>query len=146
MAPRPFMRMTAPVSPTRRASTAKSPWPGTTVPSGWRFRWSMDRIPPRLRAQSRSGLRRRVQRATPCSMATNRQFNSDGNLNRKATKEEAMSLRKLLVVVAAASSLLAGEAIAQKVITLWHPYNAETDMIHYGIKTFNESQKDYRIE
>src|SRR5207237_9872679 len=57
-----------------------------------------------------------------------------------------MSIRKLLVGLAAASCLLAGEAMAQKVITLWHPYNAETDMIHYGIKTFNESQKDYRIE
>jgi len=57
-----------------------------------------------------------------------------------------MSIRKLLVGLAAASCLLAGEAMAQKVITLWHPYNAETDMIHYGIRTFNESQKDYRIE
>ena len=57
-----------------------------------------------------------------------------------------MSIRRLLAGLTVASCLLASEAIAQKVITLWHPYNAETDMIHYGIKTFNESQKDYRIE
>src|SRR5436190_16933167 len=57
-----------------------------------------------------------------------------------------MSLRKLLVVVVAALCLMASEAMAQKVITLWHPYNAETDMIYYGIKSFNESQKEYRIE
>src|SRR5204863_6700477 len=61
-------------------------------------------------------------------------------------KEEEMSMKKLLTGLAVASCLMAGDAIAQKVITLWHPYNAETDMIHYGIKTFNESQKDYRIE
>ena len=46
----------------------------------------------------------------------------------------------------AASWLMAGGAMAQKVVTLWHPYNHETDMIHVGIKAFNESQKDYRIE
>jgi len=57
-----------------------------------------------------------------------------------------MSTRNLLAGLAVASCLIAGEAMAQKVITLWHPYNAETDMIHYGIKSFNESQKDYRIE
>src|SRR5436189_5920266 len=61
-----------------------------------------------------------------------------------------MSLRKLLAGVSAVlgvvGCLMAGNALAQKVITLWHPYNAETDMIHYGIRTFNESQKEYRIE
>src|SRR5947207_11950397 len=57
-----------------------------------------------------------------------------------------MSLRKLMLVAAAASCLISADSIAQKVITLWHPFNAETDLIHVGIKSFNESQKDYRIE
>ena len=54
--------------------------------------------------------------------------------------------KKLLLACAAASWLIAGSAMAQKVITLWHPYNQETDLIHVGIRTFNESQKEYRID
>ena len=40
-----------------------------------------------------------------------------------------------------------GPAIAQaKAVTLWHIYNNESDMIHLGIRKFNESRKDYQIE
>ena len=54
--------------------------------------------------------------------------------------------KKLMLACVAASWLMAGGAMAQKVVTLWHPYNQETDLIHVGIKAFNESQKEYRIE
>jgi multiple sugar transport system substrate-binding protein len=38
-------------------------------------------------------------------------------------------------------------ALAQtKVISLWHPFTLETDMIYGGIKSFNESQSEYRID
>ena len=58
-----------------------------------------------------------------------------------------MMSRKLLMGIAIASGLMMTAAAAQtKVVTLWHPYNFETDMIHYGIKSFNESQTEYRIE
>jgi len=54
--------------------------------------------------------------------------------------------KKLMLACVAASWLMTGGAMAQKVVTLWHPYNQETDLIHVGIKAFNESQKEYRIE
>ena len=54
--------------------------------------------------------------------------------------------KKLMLACVAASWFMTGGAMAQKVVTLWHPYNQETDLIHVGIKSFNESQKDYRIE
>jgi len=54
--------------------------------------------------------------------------------------------KKLMLACVAASLFMTGGAMAQKVVTLWHPYNQETDLIHVGIKSFNESQKDYRIE
>src|SRR5215510_4945912 len=59
-----------------------------------------------------------------------------------------MTPRRLLMGIALASGLLTTAAVAQqpKVVTLWHPYNFETDMIHYVIKSFNESQTEYRIE
>ena len=31
-------------------------------------------------------------------------------------------------------------------VTIWHVFNLETDMIHGGIKAFNASQQDYRVE
>ena len=54
--------------------------------------------------------------------------------------------KKLMLACVAASWFMTGGAMAQKVVTLWHPYNQETDLIHVGIKAFNESQKEYRIE
>ena len=54
--------------------------------------------------------------------------------------------KKLMLACVAASWVMASGAMAQKVITLWHPYNQETDLIHVGIKGFNESQKEYRID
>ncbi|MBI3711237.1 MAG: ABC transporter substrate-binding protein [Proteobacteria bacterium] len=58
-----------------------------------------------------------------------------------------MSLRKLLLGAIAAIGLTATAALAEpKTVTLWHIYNFESDMIHYGIKAFNESQSEYRIE
>jgi len=49
---------------------------------------------------------------------------------------------------AAATTLTGVEAKAQaaKKISLWHIYAREFDMIHLGIKLFNERQKDYVIE
>ena len=55
-------------------------------------------------------------------------------------------LRRFLSI-AAALCLSAGAAFAQqKTVTLWHVFNLETDMIHGGIKSFNASQNEYRIE
>ncbi len=48
---------------------------------------------------------------------------------------------------AAVLCALAGPAAAEpKTVSLWHPFTLETDMIHGGIKSFNESQSDYRID
>ena len=33
-----------------------------------------------------------------------------------------------------------------KTVSLWHPFTLETDMIHGAIKSFNESQSEYRID
>jgi hypothetical protein len=33
-----------------------------------------------------------------------------------------------------------------QIVTLWHPFSLETDMIHGGIASFNESQDPYRVE
>ena len=54
--------------------------------------------------------------------------------------------RILSLALAGAIGLAAGPALAQKTVTLWHVFNLETDMIHGGIKAFNESQNEYRIE
>src|SRR5215470_15380570 len=48
---------------------------------------------------------------------------------------------------AVAMPALVQRARAQaKTVTLWHIYNNESDMIHLGIRKFNESRKDYQIE
>lgn len=55
--------------------------------------------------------------------------------------------RRWGILAAALLSALAGPVAAQpKTISLWHPFTLETDMIHGGIKAFNESQSDYRID
>jgi len=52
-----------------------------------------------------------------------------------------------LLSVAAALVLSASAASAEpKTVTLWHVFNLDTDMIHGGIKTFNASQSEYRVE
>jgi multiple sugar transport system substrate-binding protein len=54
---------------------------------------------------------------------------------------------RLLASVLAALGMWAGVANAQpKTITVWHVFSLETDIIHAGIKAFNESQKDFRVE
>ncbi len=56
-------------------------------------------------------------------------------------------LRRTLLGVTVAMCLSATAAWAQpKTVTLWHVFNLETDMIYGGIKAFNESQSEYRIE
>ncbi|MFI5013088.1 MAG: ABC transporter substrate-binding protein [Hyphomicrobiales bacterium] len=53
----------------------------------------------------------------------------------------------MLLGVAAAVMLSTGAAVAEpKTVTVWHVFNLETDMIHTGIKAFNESQSEYRVE
>jgi multiple sugar transport system substrate-binding protein len=55
--------------------------------------------------------------------------------------------RRSFLSIAALMCLSASAAYAQpKTVTLWHVFNLETDMIHGGIKAFNESQDEYRIE
>lgn len=54
---------------------------------------------------------------------------------------------RLLAGVLAAVGMWAGVASAQpKTITIWHVFSLETDIIHGGIKAFNESQQEYRVE
>lgn len=56
--------------------------------------------------------------------------------------------RRDLLIASAATAATAGRARAAepKKVALWHIYNREFDMIHLGIKIFNESQKDYQVE
>src|SRR5215831_13860246 len=65
-------------------------------------------------------------------------------------REQIMRRRDFLFNASAATVALpafVGRAIAQaKTVTLWHIYNNESDMIHLGIRKFNESRKDYQIE
>ncbi len=62
-------------------------------------------------------------------------------------REEDTLLRKILPPAMAAIALTAGVAHAQpKTVTLWHPFTLETDMIYGGIKKFNASQDQYRVE
>jgi len=56
-------------------------------------------------------------------------------------------LRRSLLALAATACLSITPAAAQtKTVSLWHPFTLETDMIHGGIKAFNESQNEYRID
>jgi multiple sugar transport system substrate-binding protein len=56
-------------------------------------------------------------------------------------------LKRLVASVAAALVLSTGAAFAEpKTVTIWHVFNLETDMIHGGIKAFNESQQEFRVE
>lgn len=55
--------------------------------------------------------------------------------------------RRSFLSLAAMMCLPAGVAYAEpKTVTVWHVFNLETDMIHGGIKAFNESQNAYHIE
>jgi multiple sugar transport system substrate-binding protein len=65
----------------------------------------------------------------------------------KATQEEDNVVQpRALLYASAALALSAGAAVAQETVVLWHPFSLETDMIHGGIASFNESQDDYRVE
>ena len=56
-------------------------------------------------------------------------------------------LRRIGFILTAVILLSCGAAMAQqKPVTLWHVFNLETDMIHGGIKSFNETQTAYRID
>jgi multiple sugar transport system substrate-binding protein len=56
-------------------------------------------------------------------------------------------MRNAVLAIATALCLTGGVANAEpKVVSLWHVFSLETDMIHGGIKTFNASQTDYRID
>ena len=56
-------------------------------------------------------------------------------------------LRCIGFIVTAIVLLSSGAAMAQpKPVALWHVFNLETDMIHGGIKSFNETQTAYRID
>ena len=54
-------------------------------------------------------------------------------------------LRRTILTIAGVLSV-APAALAQKPVTLWHVFNLETDIIYVGMKAFNESQNEYRIE
>jgi multiple sugar transport system substrate-binding protein len=56
-------------------------------------------------------------------------------------------LRHIGFILTAIVLLSCGAAMAQpKPVALWHVFNLETDMIHGGIKSFNETQTAYRID
>ena len=58
-----------------------------------------------------------------------------------------MKTRLLIALVACGFMAAAGAAKAEpKTVTIWHVFNLETDMIHGGIKAFNASQQEYRVE
>src|SRR5215468_10595207 len=59
-----------------------------------------------------------------------------------------MSMLRCIGFVLTAIVLLSSHAVmAQpKPVALWHVFNLETDMIHGGIKSFNETQTAYRID
>ena len=56
--------------------------------------------------------------------------------------------RRNLLLGSTAATLLAGRAARAeaKTVSLWHIYNNPADMIHLGIKKFDEGQGEYRIE
>jgi multiple sugar transport system substrate-binding protein len=56
--------------------------------------------------------------------------------------------RRHLLLGSAATVLISGHrARAQaRTVSLWHIYNNPADMIHMGIKKFDESQREFRIE
>jgi multiple sugar transport system substrate-binding protein len=55
--------------------------------------------------------------------------------------------RSFLAGTAAAAGLSATAARAEPTtVSLWHVFNLETDMIYPGMKAFNASQSEYRIE
>ena len=54
---------------------------------------------------------------------------------------------RLCVAAVAVVWLALGTATAEpKPVSLWHVFNLETDMIYGGIKSFNESPSDNRID
>ena len=56
-------------------------------------------------------------------------------------------LRGALLLVGGLLAITATPVEAQKkTVSLWHVFNLETDMIHGGIKAFNESQNEYVID
>ena len=56
-------------------------------------------------------------------------------------------LRHAVLALAGSVCLSLTPALAQtKTVTLWHPFTLETDMIYGGIKSFNESQTEYKID
>ena len=55
-------------------------------------------------------------------------------------------VRTILGVATALCLGLNAASAEPKTMSLWHPFTLETDMIHGGIKSFNESQDDYRVE
>jgi multiple sugar transport system substrate-binding protein len=58
-----------------------------------------------------------------------------------------MLRRSFLAGSAAAASLVAGRARADTAtVSLWHVFNLETDMIYPGMKNFNASQNEFRVE
>ena len=58
-----------------------------------------------------------------------------------------MLRRSFLAGTAAVAGLSATAARAEPTtVSLWHVFNLETDMIYPGMKAFNASQSDYRIE
>ena len=56
-------------------------------------------------------------------------------------------LRRSFLAGSAAAGLSATTASAEtKTVSLWHVFNLPTDMIYGGMKAFNESQSEFRIE
>src|SRR4051812_47064915 len=55
-------------------------------------------------------------------------------------------MRSILGVAAALCLGLSAASAEPKTVSLWHPFTLETDMIHGAIKSFNESQSEYRID
>lgn len=58
-----------------------------------------------------------------------------------------MNRRKFLAALAATSAVSSmSYASGKKTIRVWHTFNRDFDMIHLGMKLFNESQSNYIIE
>src|SRR5262249_17241499 len=95
----------------------------------------------------RSGLVARWHRVPVCPPAHRpRPCPHGGRSNTKTIREDKMKRRDLLIGSAALAVSGPARGAEPTTISLWHIYAREFDMIHLGIKLFNEANNGYRIE
>jgi multiple sugar transport system substrate-binding protein len=72
---------------------------------------------------------------------------AEGRHQTAQSSEGNIVLRRSFLAGSAAAGLSATTAFAEtKTVSLWHVFNLPTDMIYGGMKAFNESQSEFRIE